>query len=121
MNDRLAEEILMQHADKLAVGTDTTELLAKQYPELGGLLKMAQTVSHEYMMVPVSSEFVQSLEHDLLRTPLPLTLTDEKGQPSRTGWIVGAVALGVGSAATAIILATRKRQRVNAELATAAT
>ncbi len=108
MNTKLAQEILNKHADNLVCGQDVTEKLATQYPELASLLQIARTISHEYVMVPVSADFTHDLGHDLLRTPI--ALSEEDGIPTKIGWIIGAAAVGVGSAITGIILATRRHQ-----------
>lgn len=106
MNNKLAQEILSKHADNLVCGQDVTDKLATQYPELASLLEIARGISHEYVMVPVAAEFAADLGEDLLNTPL--TLSEEDGQPTKIGWIIGAAAVGVGSAVTGIILATRR-------------
>ena len=113
MNDNLAREILMSHADTLAAGHDVTETLATRYPELAPLLRMARDIDSVLAVVPVSAEFKFALKTSLLQrhaaTPA-LNLGNRAGQTDeRNGWRLGAVALG--SAATGLAVYSLRRFR----------
>lgn len=104
MNNKLAQEILTNHVDKLISDQDMTEALAAQYPELASLLKVARSISHHYVMMPASG----GLEYDATPYPQYVTPVDKK-IPAKIGWILGMTIIGVaGSAVTGIILAARR-------------
>ena len=122
MNDNLAREILMSHADTLAAGHDVTETLAIRYPELAPMLRLARDIDGVLAMVPVSAEYKQTLKATLLQrhvvpafdSPVMAGVANE-----RNGWVVpGAVA--VGSALTGLAVYGLRRFMTEEEAAAAA-
>ena len=108
MNDNLAREILMSHADTLAAGHDVTETLATRYPDLAPLLRMARDIDSVLAVVPVSAEFKYALKSSLLqRHAATPTLALGNSAEERSGWRIGAVALG--SAATGLAVYSLRR------------
>jgi hypothetical protein len=107
MNEKLATEILAMHADVLMAGIDTTEILARRYPPLAGMLGVAQQLGRSFVPVPASAEFRHRLYQELLRThvtgPVPV-------RSLSTSWIAGAA---IGSVVTglAVWLAHRSGSR----------
>lgn len=123
MNDNLAREILMSHADTLAAGHDVTETLAARYPDLGPMLRLARDVDAVLAMVPVSAEYKATLKATLLQrhtTPSDLNVPVLAGDASdRNEWLVpGAVA--VGSALTGLAVYGLRRFMTAEEEAAAA-
>ena len=103
INDNLAREILMSHADTLAAGHDVTETLATRYSDIAALLRLARDVDSVLAMVPVSAEFRQTVLSNLLQTPIagnpvPAGVEDSA---ERNGWLIGA-GVALGSAATGV-------------------
>ena len=109
MNDNLAREILMSHADTLAAGHDVTETLAARYPELAPLLRLAREIDGVLEAVAISAEFYETLKATLLQTPLVLN-GDDVGVESaeRPSWQVGG-AVALGSAATGLAVYAIRR------------
>ncbi len=123
MNENLAREILMSHADTLAAGHDVTETLAARYPDLAPMLRLARDVDSVLAMVPVSAEYKQALKANLLQrhTPAPELAGHVLAGPAteRNGWLVpGAVA--VGSALTGLAVYGLSRFMTEGDEATAA-
>ena len=105
MNSKVAEEILMMHADALCAGTDVTEVLMNHYPELAPLLRIAQSAAYSYEMVPLSADFATRLHFSLLQKGSALP---EPTPSNQLAWVLGAI-VGIGSAVTGIpILVTRR-------------
>lgn len=104
MNDSLAREILMSHADTLAAGHDVTETLAARYPDLAPLLRLARDIDTVLAIVPVSAEYKQTLKANLLQRHAAAPVLDTPvgaGTSAERDWLVpGAVA--VGSALTGL-------------------
>ncbi len=109
INDNLAREILMSHADTLAAGFDVTDTLAERYPELAPLLWLARDVDSSLEKMAVSAEFVRSLRASLLQSPQ--MVPTEQGAPEsaeRPSWQVGG-AVALGSAATGLAVYAMRR------------
>lgn len=106
MNSKVAEEILMMHADALCAGTDVTDVLMNHYPELAPLLRIAQSAAYSYEMVPLSADFATRLHFSLLQkgTALP-----EPMPSNQLGWMIGAI-IGIGSAVTGVAFLVARRQ-----------
>lgn len=112
MNDNLAREILMSHADTLATGHDVTEKLATRYPELAPLLRMARDIDSVLAVVPVSAEFKYSLKTSLLQrhaaTPTFNSIPATGQAEERSGWAIGG-AVALGSAMTGLAVYSLRR------------
>ncbi len=109
INDNLARDILMSHADTLAAGHDVTATLAARYPDLAPLLWLARDVEGALEQVAVSAEFVRSLRASLLLTPT--NSVAEQPDPvsaERPNWQVGG-AVALGSAITGLAVYAVRR------------
>ena len=106
MNSKVAEEILMMHADALCAGTDVTEVLMNHYPELAPLLRIAQSAAYSYEMVPLSADFATRLHFSLLKKGSALP---ELAPSNEVAWMIGAI-IGLGSAVTGVAIWVARRQ-----------
>lgn len=98
-------ELLMRHADSLAVGQDLTAQLLREHPELGGWVDLARSVAAVLAPVVPSADFTAALRRDLL-------LAFDFARPAMRGsdlWLGALIGSTLSLAGVALVQARRWR------------